>query len=109
MSKNFKIVCLKSILNAIAFAIFLIGNLYSNTNLIIIGGVGMVLFSFILYYKLLNPLIAIVLGLFLVLIMSPWYLGVFWAVSIYLIFQIITLLHSLFTKSDFSKTKFDTN
>jgi hypothetical protein len=41
--------------------------------------------------------------------MSPWYLGVFWAVSIYIMFQIITLLHNLFTKPNFLKTKFNSN
>lgn len=109
MSKNLKIFCFKSLLNLVALCLFLVGNIYSNTILIIIGGSGMILFSFILYHKFLNPLIAIILGVFLALIMSPWYLGVFWAVSIYIMFQIITLLHNLFTKPNFLKTKFNSN
>jgi len=107
MSKNLKIFCIKSLLNLIALCLFLFGNVYSNTSLIIIGGCGMIVFSFILYHQFLNPLIAIVLGIFLALILSPWYLGVFWAVSVYLIFQIVTLLHSLFTNADFFKTNFN--
>ncbi|MCK0110101.1 hypothetical protein MWU58_12410 [Flavobacteriaceae bacterium S0825] len=109
MSKNLKIFCLKSFLNVVALCLFLAGNIYSNTILIIIGGSAMILVSFILYRQFLNPLIAIVLGVFLALIMSPWYLGVFWAVSIYLMFQIITLLHNLFTKPNFLKTRFNSN
>ncbi|TJY36275.1 hypothetical protein [Pontimicrobium aquaticum] len=106
MSKNLKIFCFKSFLNAIALSTFLIGNIHSNQNLIIIGGLAMILFSLLLYWRFLNPLIAIVLGVFLTLVMSPWYLGVFWATSIYFIFQIVTLLHNLFTKPDAFKTKF---
>lgn len=107
MNKNFKIICFKSLLNIIAFGVFLTGNIYSKTNLILIGGCGMILFSFVLYHKLSNPLIAIVLALFLTFIFSPWYLGVFWAVSIYIMFQTITLLHNLFTKPNYSKTTFN--
>ncbi|WP_347925054.1 hypothetical protein [Pontimicrobium sp. SW4] len=109
MSKNLKIFCIKNLLNLVALCLFLTGNIYSNTYLIIIGGCGMIVFSFILYHQFLNPLIAIVLGIFLMFILSPWYLSVFWAVSIYLIFQIVTLLHSLFTKKDFFKTTFNAN
>ena len=107
MSKNLKIFCVKNVLNLVTLCLFLVGNIYSNTNLTIIGGSGMILFSFVLYHKFLNPLIAIVLGVVLAVLLTPWYLGVFWAVSIYLIFQIITLLHNLFTKPNFLKTKFN--
>ncbi len=109
MSKDLKIFCVKSFFNLIALCLFLVGNIYSNTTLIIIGGWGMIVFSFILYHRFLNPLIAIILGIFLALILSPWYLGVFWGVSIYLIFQTVTLLHDLFTKRDFFKTNFNVN
>lgn len=109
MSKNLKIFCLKSFLNTIALCVFLIGNYHSNTIFIIIGGASMIIVSFILYRQFLNPLIAIVLGIFLTIVISPWYFGVFWAVSIFIMFQIITLLHNLFTKPNFLKTRFKSN
>lgn len=107
MNKALKVFFFKSFLNAIALSIFLIGNLFANNHLIIVGGTGMILFSLLLYWKFLNPLIAIVLGMFLTFIISPWYIGLFWSIGIYIIFQILTLLHALFTKPDALKTRFN--
>ena len=109
MSKEFKIICFKSILNIIALSTFIYGNITNNQLLIITGGAGMIVFSFILFGKILNPLIAIILGVILSIMLTPWYYGILWAVGIFSIFQIISFLYNLVSKPDFLKSGFRIN
>ncbi len=101
MSKNLKIFCFKSIFNIIALSFFIYGNITHNKLFLILGGTSMVFILFILFSRILNPLIAIMLGVVLSFLLTPWYYGIFWAVSIFSIFQIISLLYHLISKPDF--------
>lgn len=103
MSKDFKIICFKSIFNLIAFAVFIYGNFTANNALIISGGLAMLFFSFILFRRVLNPLIAIVLGVILTFILTPWYYGMLWGVGIYSVLQIISFLYTITSKPEFLK------
>lgn len=109
MSKDFKIICFKSILNIVALSLFVYGNIANSKTLVLIGGAGMIFFLFILFGKILNPLIAIILGVILSFMMVPWYYGIFWAVGVFSIFQIISFLYNLITKPDFLKKGFKIN
>jgi hypothetical protein len=109
MSKEFKIICFKSLLNIIALSTFIYGNITNNELFIIAGGASMIVFLFILFGKIFNPLIAIILGVILSITLTPWYYGIFWAVGIFSIFQIISFLYNLVSKSDFLKSGFRIN
>ena len=109
MSKDFKIICFKSIFNIIAFSLFVYGNITSSTSLVLIGGASMIFFLFIIYGRILNPLIAIILGVILSFILTPWYYGIFWAVGVFSIFQIVSFLYNITSKPDFLRSRFRTN
>jgi len=109
MSKEFKIICFKSSLNIIALSVFIYGNITNNELFIITGGASMIVFSFILFGNIFNPLIAIILGVILSIILTPWYYGIFWAVGIFSIFQIISFLYNLASKPSFLRSKFRIN
>ena len=109
MSKDFKIICFKSIFNIIAFSLFVYGNITNSTTLVFIGGASMIFFLFIIYGRFLNPLIAIVLGVILSFMLTPWYFGIFWAVGVFSIFQIVSFLYNIASKPGFLKSRFKTN
>lgn len=109
MSKDFKIICFKSVFNIIAFSIFIYGHFTTNKTLIILGGCAMLIFSFILFRKILNPLIAIILGVILTFVFTPWYYGLFWGVGVYSILQVISFLHTIKSKPGFLKRGFKVN
>ena len=109
MSKDFKIICFKSVFNILAFSLFVYGNITNSKTLIFIGGASMIFFLFILFGRILNPLIAIILGVILSFMLTPWYYGIFWAVGVFSIFQIVSFLYNIASKPDFLKSHFKTN
>ena len=109
MNKDFKIICFKSGLNIVALSFFLYGNIANSKTFVLVGGAGMIFFLFILFGKILNPLIAIILGVILSFMMVPWYYGIFWAVGVFSVFQIISFLYNLISKPDILKRGFKTN
>jgi hypothetical protein len=41
--------------------------------------------------------------------LTPWYFGIFWAVGVFSIFQIVSFLYNIASKPGFLKSRFKTN
>lgn len=65
--------------------------------LMLAGGAALVLDDVVeIAMGILNPLFPILLALVLVVVLDPWYVGIFWASAVFKIFNIPTALLKVF-------------
>ncbi len=91
------IVVFQGLFELIGLGSFLFGYFADLNLLMIIGGILVVLDDVIeILMGVLNPLFPIILAIALVIIFSPWYVGIFWATASFKVLGIPTSLIKIF-------------
>lgn len=92
------IIVFQGLFELVGLSAFLLGYFIGIEWLIILGGIMVVLDDVIeIFMGILNPIFPIILAIILAIIFSPWYIGIFWASSVFKIIGIPTYLIKIFT------------
>lgn len=92
------IIMLQGLFELVGISCFISGYFIDVEWLMITGGIMIIVDDIIeMYMGILNPLFPVVLAFILAFILTPWYVGIFWASASFKIFGIPTAIIKLFT------------
>lgn len=92
------IIVFQGLFELVGLSAFLLGYFIGIEWLMIFGGIMVVLDDVIeIFMGILNPIFPVILAIFLAIIFSPWYIGIFWASTVFKILGIPTDLIKIFT------------
>jgi len=97
------IVFIQGLFELIGLGGFLLGYFADTWWLMVVGGCLVVLDDVIeISMGILNPLFPVFLAIILAVLLSPWYVGVFWASAAFKVLGIPTSLKKVFTPRHFA-------
>lgn len=81
----------------LALILFLVGYFSGNWILMMIGGIMLVIGDIIeMSMGILNPTFPLIFAFILAFVFDPWYVGIFWSIAVFTLFNIPTDIKKLF-------------